>query len=408
MSVCSRARRLQLLVVCSLLLHACAALLPNENPGIPGAPDGSHNSTSHNSTSTTQLNRQRSRRHPRRWGQWGQRATNLRDVRAAIAARSRSDAEQFYQAPVVPELRVPKPVPKFATPIRGQAGTVIKEVALSPWDTEQDRAYLGNQTTFDPPLRSRSVSTEQYAAKYSSVWSGVYPKLSCWSCHFYGRLTEMVRFHTVLDAGAGNGMGVRMLRSLGKNAYGVELAGSALQNDAKDLLEQGWVEQGSLRSLPFADNSFDAVVSGDVLEHIQPHMVDDVVSELIRVSRRHILLSISLKDTLDGLHTLIRPRGWWEKKFKEHGAEPNSALMAALQRNIMSVYPAPQKYRCQHPGNATDGGVYEVCFINDPWLVGLTTQGNLRHERMVTFSDGDMEPWYFFFRKTPPPTSSPP
>eukprot|EP00854_Cymbomonas_tetramitiformis_P023797 gene23797-28851_t len=53
-------------------------------------------------------------------------------------------------------------------------------------------------------------------------------------------------------------MGVRMLRGLKKNAYGVELSAAALAQDAPDLLKQGFVEQGSLRSLPFADNSFDA------------------------------------------------------------------------------------------------------------------------------------------------------
>ncbi|KAK3258154.1 hypothetical protein CYMTET_32786, partial [Cymbomonas tetramitiformis] len=167
---------------------------------------------------------------------------------------------------------------------------------------------------------------------------------------------------------------------------------SVSKKDAPDLLKQGFVEQGSLRSLPFADNSFDAVLSGDVLEHIQPDMVDQVVSELIRVSRRHILLSVSLKDTLDGLHTLLRPRWWWEKKFKQHGASVNFPLFKVLQRTNASIYPTPAPYLCQQPGSAAAGGKFDVCGVNDTWLVGLNTQGVVRNIKFMTISNGEVEP----------------
>jgi ubiquinone/menaquinone biosynthesis C-methylase UbiE len=55
------------------------------------------------------------------------------------------------------------------------------------------------------------------------------------------------------------------------------------------------VEPGILTNLPYEDNSFDIVMSSDVLEHIHPEEADIVVSELVRVSRRHVFLSISLK-----------------------------------------------------------------------------------------------------------------
>lgn len=60
---------------------------------------------------------------------------------------------------------------------------------------------------------------------------------------------------------------------------------------------------------------------------------DDVVRELVRVAKRYLVLSISLKSIHnDELHTLLRPRDWWEALFAEHGAVPNRALVWALQQ----------------------------------------------------------------------------
>ena len=63
-----------------------------------------------------------------------------------------------------------------------------------------------------------------------------------------------------------------------------------------------------------------------------PDEADAVISELVRVAKRHIVMSISLKSYQNaGLHTLLRPRQWWEAMFKKHGAQPNRALVWALQ-----------------------------------------------------------------------------
>lgn len=66
-----------------------------------------------------------------------------------------------------------------------------------------------------------------------------------------------------------------------------------------------------------------------------PHVpqADAVVSELVRVAKRHIVLSISLKSYENvKLHSLLRPRHWWEAKFEQHGVKTNRALVWALQQ----------------------------------------------------------------------------
>lgn len=137
---------------------------------------------------------------------------------------------------------------------------------------------------------------------YDKSWlDGGYPKASCWGCRFAADVIARNPAHTILDAGAGNGVLLRQLRAHGKSAWGIELSQAVLDADCPDLLESGIVEQGSLTNLPYEDNQFDLVFSADVLEHIRPAEVDRVVRELVRVSRRHLFLSISLKG-----HTKVR------------------------------------------------------------------------------------------------------
>lgn len=59
--------------------------------------------------------------------------------------------------------------------------------------------------------------------------------------------------------------------------------------------------------------SFDIVMSSDVLEHIHEDEADKVISELVRVSRRHLFLSISLKP-----HTKVtaHPPYWFKGKVR--------------------------------------------------------------------------------------------
>lgn len=275
-----------------------------------------------------------------------------------------------------------------------------------------DTLFVGDQVAFDPPKRRSGYvyKTNAYQGVYDKSWTqGGYPRQSCWGCRFGADVVARLQFHTMLDAGTGNGAMVRQMREQGKNAYGIELSRAVLEAECPDMLQKGWVEPGVLTNLPFEDNSFDLVFSADVLEHIHPDEADDVVRELVRVSRRHVFMSISLKghtkasaesDDEAHRHTMLRSREWWHNKFRQHGAVPNHEMLWAMQEKDTSFSKAKGNIRdCRWEGDQNDGGLYEVCVTDNTWLVGRREQSNVRKDRCVTSENAEMEPWFFSFRK---------
>lgn len=118
---------------------------------------------------------------------------------------------------------------------------------------------------------------------------------------------------SVLEIGIGSGIVASALRRMVKKVVTLDIDPQL----APDIC-------GNVLGLPFDDNSFDTILCCEVLEHLPFDWFGPALSELRRVSRRHVL--ISLPDVTR--YYVIRinlPRLSWDYRFSfPYGPAPHS------------------------------------------------------------------------------------
>jgi len=104
----------------------------------------------------------------------------------------------------------------------------------------------------------------------------------------------------VLDAGCGPGVLINQLEAMYKiKGYGCDLSRLALQRAKEAGSKKITYKNSVLEKMPFPKNYFDAVVSFDVLEHVESK--EKVLSEMVRVLKpggKLLIYAISKRDIL--------------------------------------------------------------------------------------------------------------
>ena len=89
---------------------------------------------------------------------------------------------------------------------------------------------------------------------------------------------------SLLDVGCGGGIATLALAELGYNITGIDVSKNSLETARAEGLRRqvkARFVQGSAYRIPFDDNSFDAIVCSDVLEHL--HDLTTALAEVNRV-----------------------------------------------------------------------------------------------------------------------------
>ena len=110
--------------------------------------------------------------------------------------------------------------------------------------------------------------------------------------HRYAVVRDLVAGKHVLDVACGEGYGSSMLADLAVAVTGVDISSEAVQHAAATYVKPNLTYiEGSATALPFADASFDMVVSFETIEHLAGQV--EMVAELRRVLRPEGMLVIS-------------------------------------------------------------------------------------------------------------------
>jgi SAM-dependent methyltransferase len=119
----------------------------------------------------------------------------------------------------------------------------------------------------------------------------------------YRYAADLVRGKDVLDAGAGEGYGSAMLAAKARSVVGVDLEPDVVDHAAASYPAVTF-RAADLLALPFPDETFDALVSLQVIEHLTSPR--EFVTECVRVLRPGGLLLIATPNRLTFSPTGIR------------------------------------------------------------------------------------------------------
>ena len=122
---------------------------------------------------------------------------------------------------------------------------------------------------------------------------------------------------SLCDVGCGRGGFCKSLLGYVKYIYGVDIA-------SKPTGSGVWWTDSYADNLLLADKSIDYITSFDMLEHLPPDNIDNVLDEFVRVARVGLIFSICYRassGTCDGqpLHLTVQPESWWLDKLVKYG-----------------------------------------------------------------------------------------
>jgi len=111
------------------------------------------------------------------------------------------------------------------------------------------------------------------------------------------RIDDLLRWvpagvEAVLDVGARDGFLSRELTRMARRVVALDLVAPAIDVPGVDPVA------GDATSLSFGDGSFDLVLCAEVLEHIPSPALEQACRELVRVSRKHVLIGVPYRQDL--------------------------------------------------------------------------------------------------------------
>ena len=148
---------------------------------------------------------------------------------------------------------------------------------------------------------------------------------------------HVARGARVLDAGCGTGANLAMLRRRGYDARGVDVSQAALDLAAQRPECRGCLSQASAAELPFPAESFDAVISADVLYLLSEPEEQAALTECRRVLKPGGVLIVNLP-----------AYEWLRGRHDQAIGTQRRYTVAGLRRKLTGTGLEPVRIECRH------------------------------------------------------------
>jgi len=192
--------------------------------------------------------------------------------------------------------------------------------------------------TFPHPDTVTDLIIEAYKMKKEEVFERSYFEDGTYGYKNYrdfathystARIIEEMKPESVLSLGCGRAYVVRILENHGIKAIGMDISKHCWHTRATDSFilhdatKTPWVAFADPKISGIADKEFDLSFSINFLEHISEEKLDDVIREIVRVSKRG-LHGIHFTESpyeeadkdIDITHVTSKSESWWNNKFK--------------------------------------------------------------------------------------------
>lgn len=158
-----------------------------------------------------------------------------------------------------------------------------------------------------------------------------------------------VKGKDILDVGCGWGMYALTLYKLGAGSVsGIDIDRDDIASGKATLEKEGYdhsgIQYGDCTDMPFEDNSFDLIFSGDVVEHITREQKEKCFAEAYRVLRPGGVIVIKTPNLsyLKLTNTLARVKGvpnWLSNLFKWFNIFNDTIIIRVQKFIFLDVYP---------------------------------------------------------------------
>ena len=173
-------------------------------------------------------------------------------------------------------------------------------------------------------IKARATNNDELAnaerAKYTEVFKNPHYRrdnqgLQLWELH---REIFPSNPKTAIDIGCGNGALFKRWVAEGIDGVGIDFINNGVLEDDPDYARVTHVPTLWVKDLK-ALKRFDLGVCADVMEHIPPDRVDDVLANVTQLSNVTVFQIANYPSNFGDLHLTLQPAYWWQRKLERFG-----------------------------------------------------------------------------------------